>query len=359
MNDQEFEAYMTQMDDELILQSLIKSIEENSEEPIQIGNTTIPGDEETFNQMWLAKAFDDIDPSLRLKINPLSLMRNSLHMGRYQWNNYFFKQRENLLYMSARQMWKKSEYYSQIFVNTINILTLASKINLKNVNIKKLPSLNYYEEDVDDIDMTQHYLSGPPEALMFPHIDDDTDHLSIIYSHPELTQIFRKIVLRYQHLCKISNEERTSIYMLEITDLFNKIKFIQNLMYFGVNQVVKLFKSNKYNYLQVDPAMRDINQEPNEFQDVSYKEALYKFYIYCASPELTSVNTICKAHFLGSVVIQFEEIKRMIKFYILPLSSCIRQDKLRSICCQIILAYLKPSCISEHYIINKLSLIFT
>ena len=364
MNDQEFEAYMAQMDDELILQSILQKIKDNPEHPIKIGNITIPGDKETFNKMWLAKAFDDIDPSLRLKLNPLSLMRNSLHMGRYEWSEYFFKMRENLLYRSPRQLWKDGEYYTRISIDVYNILTLTLKGNLKITRKIHSLSLNAMDEDYNDEtnNITQKYLSGPPEDLMFPHdindCENSADEIAIIYSHPFLTKIFREIVLRYQHLCNRSNEERISIYMDEINELYSKIKFIQRLMYFGVKSVIYSFKEIKYNYLDIDPTIRDINQEPNEFQDIPYKEALYKFYIYCASPEKISPAHLAKAYFLGNVVVQYEEIKRIINSYILPLSSCIRQDKLKSVCCQIILMYLKPTLITERYIISKMASIF-
>jgi hypothetical protein len=351
MNDQEFEAYMRQMDDDL----LFNLYADNNKSSIQIGKTIIPADKETFNQMWLAKEFDNIEPSLRLKINRLSLLHTSLHFGRYQWDEYFFKKREDLLHTSARKLWKTSEYYIDISIKTNNILTLTSKRKIKNMSLEKLPSLNIFEDEYDDdSDLIQYYLSGPPEALMFPDIDDDTDKLSIVYSNPYLIEIFRTIVLRYQHLCNKSNEERISIYMSEILALYNKIKFIQELMYFGVKCVMHKFIEIKHNYLHIDPEIRDINEEPNKFQDISYKEALYKFYIFCTSRELTTPINICKAHFLGDVIIHYEDIKNIIKNNLLPLSSCIRQDKLRSVCCEIILTYLKPTCVTEQYITSKM-----
>ena len=57
----------------LILHSILDA-NKNEKQPIKIGDITIPADKESFNRMWLAKAFDDIDPSHRLKINLLSLM---------------------------------------------------------------------------------------------------------------------------------------------------------------------------------------------------------------------------------------------------------------------------------------------
>ena len=359
MNDQEFEQYARQMDDDLILHSILDA-NKDKKQPIKIGGITIPADRETFNRMWLAKAFDDIDPLRRLKINPLSLLRISLHMERYQWDDYFFMQRENLLHMSARKMWQDSDYYMRISTNTINILTISSKSKIKDISMAKtkLPSLNPFEQDDYDDDLTSHYLSGPPEALMFPDVDDTADNLTIKYSHPVLLKIFRECVVRYQYLCIKSTEERISIYIKEINNLYIKIKFIQKLMYFGVKPVVEKFKRIKHNYLEVDPEITDINQEPDEFQDVSYKEALYKFYIYCASPEVITQTTLCKAQFLGDIVIQHDNITNIVKHYLLPISSCIKQDKLKSVCCQIILAYLRPSCVTECYMVEKMMSIF-
>ena len=351
MNDQEFEAYMRQMDDDL----LFNLYADNNKSTIKIGNIIIPADKETFNKMWLAKEFDNIEPSLRLKINRLSLLHTSLHFGRYQWDEYFFKKREDLVHTSARKLWKNSEYYIDISIKTNNILTLTSKRKIKDMSLEKLPSLDIFENEYDnDNDLIQYYLSGPPEALMFPDIDDDTDKLSIVYSYPDLIRIFRTTVLRYQHLCNKSNEERINIYMSEISELYNKIKFIKELMYFGVKFAMHKFIEIKHNYLPIDPEIRDINEEPNEFQDISYKEALYKFYIYCASPELTTKINIYKAHFLGDVILHYEDIKCIIKNYLLPLSSCIRQDKMRSVCCEIILTYLKPRYVTERYITSKM-----
>jgi hypothetical protein len=190
---------------------------------------------------------------------------------------------------------------------------------------------------------------------MFPDVDDTPDNLTIKYSHPVLLKIFREIVLRYQHLCNRSNEERIGIYINEINKLYVKIKFIQKLMYIGVNQVVEYFKKIKNNYLEVDPEITDINQELNEFQEISYKEALYKFYKYCVSPEIISPMSLCKANFLGNIVIQYEDINHIVKHYLLPMSSCIKQDKLKSVCCQIIFTYLRPSCLTEHYMREKMN----
>jgi hypothetical protein len=355
MNDQEFEQYARQMDDNLILHSILEA-NKNKKQPIKIGDMIIPADRKEFNKMWLAKAFDNIDPSQRLIINSLSLLKVSLHIDRYEWDTYFFMQRENLLHMSARKMWRDSDYYMRISINTINILSVTSNSKIKDIPMADLSSLNSFDYEYEnENDLTSHYLSGPPEALMFPDVDDTPDNLTIKYSHPVLLKIFREIVLRYQHLCNRSNEERIGIYINEINKLYVKIKFIQKLMYIGVNQVVEYFKKIKNNYLEVDPEITDINQELNEFQEISYKEALYKFYKYCVSPEIISPMSLCKANFLGNIVIQYEDINHIVKHYLLPMSSCIKQDKLKSVCCQIIFTYLRPSCLTEHYMTEKMN----
>jgi hypothetical protein len=366
MNEEEYEAYMRQMDDDIIFNTFLTENEQEAK-PIKIGKIIIPGDRETFNQMWLEKAFDNIDPSQLLKINTLSLLRKSLHMGRYNWDEYFFKKRDDLLHTSADKIWKDSDYYMEISMNIFDILTLTSKSQLKIMGLIKpqhLTSKKYYISfgDKDDNKIIQKYLSGPPEDLMFPHSINESksqaDQISIIYSHPQLIKVLREITLRYQYLCNKTNEERISIYMKEITELYMKIKFIQSLMYFGVSHTIRHFKEMKHNYLNVDPETNDITQEPNEFQEVSYKEALYKFYIHCSSPEKMSLVVINKAHFLGNIVVQHEDITRIITSYLLPLSSCIKQDKLKTVCCQIILSYLRPKCVTDRYITSKMLSIF-
>lgn len=340
MNDLEFKQYMRQMDDDLILHSILEA-NKITKQPIKIGDITIPADKETFNKMWLAKEFDKIEPSQHLKINPLSLLRTSLHMGRYEWDDYFFMERENLLFMTAQQLWNDSDYYATISINIVNILTISSKTKIK---MQK-----------GNQDITSYYLKCPPEEIMFPDVEDTPDNLSIKYSHPTLLKIFKEIVLRYQYLCNKSNDEMISIYMKEINELYRKIKFIQTLIYSDVNNVVKKFNLIKHNYLQVDPEIADISNEPDEFQDISYKEALYKFYIYCVSPEITSPMTLRKAIFLGNIVIQYEEFQKIIINYLFPLIYCIKQGKIKTIGSQMILEYLRPEYITDRFIAEKIT----
>ncbi len=348
--------------DELKLRTILQSIKNTGDnpQPIILGNIIIPGDVETFNQMWLAKAFDDIKPSDRLQISPLSMFRTCLHMGRYEWCEYFYKQRENLLHMSPYKIWKASEYYSYISINTINILKLTPDSRLtiwKGVKLSDLGRCN--DDNDDDAGVISEYLLGPPERLMFPddinEFENESDKVTIVYRHPVLTQLFREIVLRYQYLCNKSNEERINIYIDEINVLYEKIKFIQTIMYFGVKQTIYLFKKMQYNYLFEDPETREINQEPNEFQDISYKEALYKFYIYCISLEEITETTLEKIYFLGDVVNHYDDIRDIVMNCIIPLSSCVIQDKLKTSCCQIILLYLAPKSVKERYLMQKMA----
>jgi hypothetical protein len=266
-------------------------------------------------------------------------------------------QRKNLLYKSAYQIWKDSEYYTNILINTCNILLLSQYNRLKIWSDIKLSDLSY-DDDTNERNLMQRYLLEPPEKLMFPddinEFTEDSDKIINTYRHPLLIKIFRQHVLHYQYLCNKSNEERISIYMDEINDLYNKIKFIQTLIYFGVKKVIYRFKETKYNYLSDDPEIKCINQEPNLFQDISYKEALYKFYIYCMSREKINSIILDKLYFLGDVVTHFQDICHIIINCIIPLSSCIRQDKLKQVCGQVILSYLKPNCVSDQYIMQKL-----
>jgi hypothetical protein len=336
MNDLEFNTYLREMEDDYLF-NLHVSASSDKKLPIKMGNITIPNDKETFNKMWIEKAFDDIDENTRLKINPLSLLKNDLHIGRYKWDEYFFRKREDLMCMSALKIWRNSEYFMRMTMDIYNILKLSVQCD---------PMLEYADNPIE------YYLSCPPEVLMYPDIDIMLD---VNYSHPVLVKIYREIVLRYQYLGKKTDDERTSIYIEELNDLYIKIKFIQKLMYFGVESVIRYFKVLKQNYMNKDPLISDIKNEPNQFQETSYKEALYKFYLFCISYEVSSPTIIEKAHFLGNTVIHFEEIKLLITNYLLPLSSCIKQDKLKTVCCHQILCYLKPEMVTNEYIIKKLA----
>ncbi len=99
MIEDEFEEYMATIDGTMTYDYF----NENKNLPIQIGHVTIPADKNIFNKMWLDKAFDNIDPALFIKINRGLML--GLHIGRYEWSDYFFLRREELMNISAYKMW--------------------------------------------------------------------------------------------------------------------------------------------------------------------------------------------------------------------------------------------------------------
>jgi hypothetical protein len=82
-NDEDNEHVEDNEDDETIL-PYIKT--DGNPQSLIIGDVTVPGDIELFNQMWITKAFDAIKPTDRLKINPMSLFGAAFGSGLFQIN---------------------------------------------------------------------------------------------------------------------------------------------------------------------------------------------------------------------------------------------------------------------------------
>ena len=70
MTEDDFEDYMATIDGTMTYDYFSN----NKNSPIQMGDITIPADKNVFNKMWLDKAFDKIDPSLFIKINPAAFV---------------------------------------------------------------------------------------------------------------------------------------------------------------------------------------------------------------------------------------------------------------------------------------------
>ena len=121
----------------------------------------------------------------------------------------------------------------------------------------------------------------------------------------------------------------------------------------GLAETIDKFKILKNNYVINDPEIRDIRC----IWETGYKEALYNFYTFCISPEILSIEIIDKARNLGTIVINHEDNRQLVSWYLLPILSSIKQDKLKTICCQVVLSYLRPNCITEQYIVSKLTFV--
>jgi hypothetical protein len=322
MNKQEFDNFMAQMDGELLYNDYVND-DENNKRPIQMAYITIPGDKKTFNQMWLDKIFDYIDPDLRMKIKPV--LYNHIPKGIYQWDDYFFKRREDLMFMTAVEIWESSEYYDRIALE-----------------IDKLYPI-YQKETVS------RYISLPVEDIMFPNKTRLVKHMN-----PLLFQIYEDTVTRFQYIIRKMNSERISIYMGEMESLSHKIQFIHILIYFGFDPDIYQFLKAKEKNTTVTTITDDIEQEPNEFIEEKYRVTLYKFYLLCNSYKRATKGITDKSDFLASILLNYDDIICIIQNYILPLCSCIRQDKLKTICSQIILNYLRPKYVTERYIEHKL-----
>jgi hypothetical protein len=181
--------------------------------------------------------------------------------------------------------------------------------------------------------------------------------------HPKLLSIYINLIERFQILAKKIDNERNAIYMDDLLRVSKKIKFIQMFTYYGIDAVICRFKQFKNNHREFDPEITEIKLEPNEFQDESYKELIYKLYLLCISDESFKTVDIyylnleyrAKVYFLNHVIINYKDIQHIISNYLLPIGSCIKQDKLKTICCEEILSYLQPPCITERYIVMKIN----
>jgi hypothetical protein len=329
MNKQEFDNFMAQIDGDLIYNNYVND-DENNKRPIQMAYITIPGDKKTFNQMWLDKIFDYIDTDLRMKIKPV--LYNHIPKGIYQWDDYFFKRREDLMFMTAVELWESSEYYDRIALEIDKLYPIYQP--------------NNYQKEI-----VSRYISLPVEDIMFPNKTREVEHMN-----PLLFQIYKDTVTRFQYIIRKMNSERISIYMGEMESLSYKIQFIHILIYFGFDPIIYKFFNIKEKNISVRGAITDdIEEEPNEFIEEKYRVTLYKFYLLCNSDKHITKEITDKTDFLASMLLNYDDIICLIQNYMLPLCSCIRRDKLKTICCQIILNYLRPKYVTDRYIEGKVT----
>jgi hypothetical protein len=303
----------------------------------KVGDIVIPGDIKLFNQMWLNKDFDKINPE---DFDPdcIPTMFRGYNTTR-PWDITFFSERRKLSYMTAKEMWDNSIYISILRTEIMKTLYCKNPLEASRFEYISLQ------------EMIEDYLSRPPEMLMF------TEDKPIVYKNPRLLPIYRDLIARFQLLIKKTNDERTSIYLEELRKVSEKICFIQSLSYYGLEPTVTRFKKFKNNYLEQDPEIKDIKIEPmlhDGFWKTSFKKALYDFYSLCVSPEKETEDNIKNVCFIGNTVIHYEDIMRLTSCYLLPMRSSINQDKLPTVCCQEIMSYLRPACIAERYVVEKL-----
>jgi hypothetical protein len=300
----------------------------------RVGNMVIPGDIKLFNQMWLNKDFDkitpeDFDPDL------IPTMFRGYNFDR-PWDITFFSERKKLMYMTAKEMWD----------NSICCSIMRTEIN-QTLHCKNPLEASRFEYNSSQ-EMIEDYLSQSPEMLMF------TEDKAIVYKNPRLLPIYRELIARFQLLIRKTNDERISIYLEELRKVSEKIRFIQTLSYYGLEATIIRFKKFKNNYLEKDLQIKDIKIEPmlhdDGFWKTSFKKALYDFYSLCVSPEKETEDNIKKVYFIGNTVIHYEDITRLTSSYLLPMRSSI----MPTICCQVIMSYLKPACIAERYVVEKL-----
>jgi hypothetical protein len=334
MTGDEFEEYMSTIEGTLTYDNFV-----DNKIPIQIGDIMIPADKNLFNKMWSDKAFDNIDPALFIKINR-SLIRG-IHTGRYDWSDYFFLRREELMNISAYELWTTSEYYYSLLLEIDKIIRFALHYDIS-------PKSKYYSEGE-----LFAYLEKSPDYLMFPEIHHNSK--PVLHMNLSLLRILRNIVERFQYLGKKTHNERTSIYMREFLELSQKIQFIHTIMYFGYDMAINKFKMKRGNYLTaVDNEIKDIENEPNAFTEESYKIYLYKLYLFCISEKYITNEITDKFQFLTYVLSHYKEFVEIAFSYIIPFCSIIRQTRMKTECGYYVLEYLKPKYITNDYVIRKL-----
>jgi len=304
----------------------------------KVGDVIIPGDINLFNKMWLNKDFDKIHPE-EFDIQCVPTMFRG-HNSPRPWNNTFFTERKKLTHMTAAEMWKTSIYPLTLRMEVYKILNTINP--LERINL----------EFAFPVKMVENYLSAAPETLMF------TENKPLVYENSKILPIYRDLIARFQLLGNKTNDERTSIYLDELRSISEKIRFIQMLSYYGLESTILRFKRFKNNHLDYDQNMAEITAEPTlhlGFWKKGFKRTLYDFYSLCVSPEKETEDNMKNVRFIGTTIIHYEDIRRLVSCYLLPMRSSIKQDKLYSICCQMVLSYLGPSFITRQYIVALLT----
>jgi len=309
-------------------------------ESYNVGDIIIPGNQAEFNRMWLNKDFD------KIVIEPDYLRLPHIYRetnGRKFWNTYFFIKRRELQYETAEELWINSPFHSAMMREIELLLFTYSPY-------ERGDQFPWSSSNEEAFAKKQRYLFEPATSLMFQETDNP-----IIYSDPQLLSIYKTLIERFQILTRKTDDERICDYMDDLLEVSQRIQFIQSLCYLGLQHTILKFKSHN-NYYQIsDSEIRELKLEPDEFLETNYKVSLYKFYKFCVSREKLTPALQKKVYHLWQTVLYHQDIRLLVSSYILPMRSSIKQDKLHTFCCQLILNYLRPICITEQYIVNKLN----
>lgn len=301
---------------------------------------TIPDDQAEFNRMWLNKDFDKIVLDINTYSIPYMYRETN---GRKFWHTYFFTRRKKLECETAREVWEYSPFYSTM-TNEIDMLLYTYSPYEASTN--KIP---WALSNAEVLAKKQRYLFDPPTSLMFSETDKP-----IIYSDPQLLNIYRSLIERFQILARKTDDERICDYLDDLLEVSRRIQFIQSLCYLGVKNTISKFKNHNNYYHMSDPEIREFKLEPDGFLETSYKHSLFKFYKFCVSPEKLSQKVKDKVCYLWTTILYHQDIRLLVSSYVLPMRSCVNQDKLHAICSQMVLNYLRPPCITEQYMVSKL-----
>jgi hypothetical protein len=312
----------------------------------KVGSIIITGDQAEFNRMWLNKEFDEIvidDDYLRLP----HIYRET--NDKKVWHKYFFERRQELEYKTAEELWINSPFHSTMMREIDELLFTYIPYETSDVLLgaNRFPWSSSKEEAFAK---KQRYLFDPATTLMFQETDKP-----IIYSDPQLLSIYKTLIERFQILAQKTDDERVCMYLDDLLEVSRRIQFIQSLCYLGLKNTMYKFKSHNNNYRISDPEIRELRLEPDGFLETTYKHTLFKFYKFCVSPEKLTPALQEKVYHLWTTVLYHQDIRLLVSSYILPMRSTIKQDKLHTICCQIVLSYLRPTCITEQYVVNKLN----
>jgi hypothetical protein len=305
-----------------------------------VSGIIIPGDKAEFNKMWLDKDFDKIilDPdSLHI---PHMYRENN---GRELWSTYFFIRRRELQYETAEELWINSPFHSTMMREIEVLLFTYSPYE----NDERIPWSSSGEEVLAK---KQRYLFEPATTLMFQETNKP-----VIYSDPQLFGIYRTLIERFQILARKTDDERICDYLDDLLEVSRRIQFIQSLCYFGLKHTIYKFKSHNNYYRISDPVIREFRLESDGFLETRYKHTLFKFYKFCVSPEKLTPAMKDKLQHFGATVLYHQDIRLLVSSYVLPMRSTVKQDKLHAICSEMVLSYLKPTCITEEYVLSKLN----
>ena len=306
----------------------------------KVGDIIIPGDRSEFNRMWLNKDFDKI--ILYPELVQLPHMYRETNDRKF-WHTYFFIRRRELGCETAEELWINSPFHLNMMREIELLLFTYCPYDISN----KIPWSSSKEEFLAK---KQRYLFEPATSLMFQETDKP-----IIYSDPQLLSIYRSLIERFQILARKTDDERICDYMDDLIEISQRIQFIQSLCYLGLKKTIYKFKTHNNNYHIVDLEIREFKLEPDGFSETSYKHLLYKFYKFCISHEKLSQAVKEKVVYLWTTLLYHQDIRLLVSSYVLPMRSCVKQDKLHAICSQLILNYLRPTCVTERYVVGKLN----